>query len=74
MLYSLDRFEGNWAVLVDEDGESRDVPRTQLPQEAAEGDMLRERDGVFISDEDVTAARRAEILRLQEKLLGNGGQ
>lgn len=74
MLYSLDRFEGNWAVLVDEDGESRDVPRTQLPQEAAEGDMLRERDGVFISDEDATAARRAEILRLQEKLLGNGGQ
>ena len=74
MLYSLDRFEGNWAVLVDEDGESRDVPRTQLPQEAAEGAMLRERDGVFISDEDVTAARRAEILRLQEKLLGNGGQ
>ncbi len=74
MLYSLDRFEGNWAVLVDEDGESRDVPRTQLPQEAAEGDMLRERDGGFISDEDATAARRAEILRLQEKLLGNGGQ
>ena len=73
MLYSLDRFEGDWAVLVDEDGESRDVLRTQLPPGAAEGDMLRERDGGFIPDEDATAARRAEILRLQEKLLGNGG-
>ena len=74
MLYSLDRFEGDWAVLVDEDGESRDVPRTQLPPEAEEGDMLRERNGGFIPDEDATAARRAEILRLQEKLLGNGGR
>lgn len=71
MLYSLDRFEGDWAVLVDEDGESRDVLRTQLSPEAAPGDMLQERDGRFFPDEEATAARRAEILRLQAKLLGN---
>ncbi len=74
MLYSLDRFEGEWAVLVDEAGESRDVLRTRLPSDAAEGDMLREQAGAFVADAEATAARRAEILRLQEKLLRAGGQ
>lgn len=72
MLYSLDRFEGEWAVLVDEAGISRNVPRTALPQEAAEGDMFREQDGGFTPDAEAAAARRAAVLRLQKKLTGNG--
>mgnify|MGYP000852246825 CR=1 FL=1 len=71
MLYSLDRFEDDWAVLVDETGESRDVRRALLPPDAAPGDMFRERAGVFVADADAAAARRAEIQRLQEKLLKN---
>lgn len=73
MLYSLDRYEGDWAVLVDEMGESRDVLRTLLPSDAAPGDMLREEADAFVSDADATAARRAEILKLQEKLMRNNG-
>lgn len=71
MLYSLDRFEDDWAVLVDEAGESRNVRRALLPPDAAPGDMFRERAGVFVADADAAAARRAEIRQLQEKLLKN---
>lgn len=68
MLYSLDRLEGAWAVLVDEEGESRNVPRTALPEDVAEGDMFREQDGAFVPDVAAAEARRAAILRLQQKL------
>lgn len=68
MLYSLDRLEGAWAVLVDEEGESRNVPRTQLPENAAEGDMLREQAGAFVPDAAAAQARRAAVLRLQQRL------
>ena len=71
MLYSLDRFEDDWAVLVDEAGESRNVRRALLPPDAAPGDMFREWAGVFVADADAAAARRAEIRQLQEKLIKN---
>ena len=74
MLYSLDRFEGEWAVLVDEEGVSRNVSRTALPEDAAEGDMLRERDGGFTPDAATAEARRAAVLRLQQKLREKNNQ
>ena len=69
MLYSVDRFEGDVAVLVDEDGNSRDVPRNRLPAGTEEGAMVRlEADGSFTPDEDAAARRRARILALQNRL------
>ena len=68
MLYSIDRFEENIAVLIDEDGFRLDVPRDDLPSDIAMGDMVRLQDGVFQRDDDAAAARRARIIALQNRL------
>ena len=68
MLYSIDRFEGDVAVLVDDDANTVDVMRSLLPPTAQCGDMLRCEDGCYTVDADETATRRAQIRRLQDKL------
>lgn len=68
MLYSVDRIEGDVAVLVDEDGNSRDVPQAALPPDIRAGDMLREQNGMFVLDADAANARRARVLQLQNSL------
>lgn len=68
MLYSIDRFEGDIAVLVDEDGNSLDVPRADLPDGIKSGDMLRRQADGFRPDPDAADARRARVLALQDRL------
>ncbi len=68
MLYSIDRFEGDIAVLIDEAGNRLDVPRDDLPSGIEAGDMVRLQDGVFQRDNDAAAARRAQIIALQNRL------
>lgn len=68
MVYSIDRFEGESAVLIGEDKSSLSVVRTQLPDEAKEGDMVRLLNGQYCLDDDAAKARREQILRLQNKL------
>lgn len=68
MLYSVDRFEGDIAVLIDEDGNRLDVVRTDLPMGIAAGDMVRLQAGTFQRDDEATAARRARIIELQNRL------
>ncbi len=68
MLYSVDRFEGDIAVLIDENETSHCVARAQLPVSAKAGDMLRFEDGLYHLDDDAARVRREQILRLQNKL------
>ncbi len=68
MLYSIDRFEGDIAVLIDEDGNRLDVARTELSDDMAAGDMVRLQAGAFQRDDDATAARRARLIELQNRL------
>ncbi len=68
MLYSIDRFEGDIAVLIDEEKVAHTVPRAQLPADAKAGEMLRLENGQYIPDDDAARARREQILRLQQKL------
>ncbi len=68
MVYSIDRLEGDWAVLVDQQGNTSTVPRQLLPAEAKEGDMLRLEDGHYHVDEALTRQRRQQIRALQQKL------
>ena len=70
MTYSIDRWEGDLAVLCDEDENTRTLPREQLPAEAAVGDMVTETETGFVVDVAATEARRAMVRRLQEKLRG----
>ncbi len=68
MLYSVDRMEREIAVLVDEDGNSVDVPLSALPTGVRGGDMVRLCDGVYTRDDDAAAARRQKIWDLQNRL------
>jgi hypothetical protein len=38
--YTIDRFEGDWAVLEDAGGRTFNIPREWLPPDAREGDVL----------------------------------
>lgn len=65
---TIDRFEGEdkeIAVLVDEDGECQNVPRSKLPAEAKAGDVLTES---FEIDAEATKALKQETKELQEEL------
>lgn len=68
MLYSIDRFEGDVAVLIDEEKVGHNILRAQLPADVKAGDMLRLENGQYIPDDDAARARREQILRLQNKL------
>lgn len=60
MAFVIDRFEGEFALCESPDGEIVALPRTTLPQEAKEGDILKE-DGMggYMPDVDATPARRS---------------
>ena len=76
MLYTLDRFEDNdLAVLESDDGATLDVPRTQVPPEAREGDVLIELsesdlDGEvrYAVDFEATERRQREVSDLRASL------
>lgn len=53
--YVLDRYEGDWAILEDEDGRMLKVARDTLPQ-ASEGEALEEADGRWRVDPERTEA------------------
>lgn len=59
--YVLDRYEGDWAILEDEDGRMLKVARDTLPQ-ASEGEALEEADGRWRVDPE-----RTERLRRQAR-------
>ena len=69
MYYSIDRFEDDIAVLQDDGGNSRDVPRSLLPGGSKQGDILIFEDGGWLHDPDETARRKERVKRLQERLL-----
>lgn len=68
MWYSLDRFEGGLAVCEGEDASRLTLDRALLPAEAAEGDLLYERNGLWLIDREATAARRMLLRRKREAL------
>lgn len=67
-LYSLDRIEGDVAVLIEDSGTSLEVLVGDLPPVPAEGKMYRQIDGRFVEDVDAEEARRAAVRALQNKL------
>lgn len=64
MYYSIDRFEEDKAVLIDESAAQLILPREQLPPQAAPGCIVAQNgDGVWIIDEARTAQSREKIRR-----------
>ncbi|MBC9783086.1 DUF3006 domain-containing protein [Heliobacterium chlorum] len=60
---TIDRFEKNWAVIETEDGSTFSLPRSLLPAEAREGDLLLLHIEV---DNEATARRREAMARTME--------
>ena len=75
--YIVDQFEDDWAVLEIAEGETFNVPKAWLPEDAAEGDMLQlslETEPAtstlrFSVDAEETAARRRHVQELRDSLL-----
>ena len=66
---NLDRFAGEEAVLVGDEGPFR-VPRSALPPNAREGDVLVPTDGRYLPDPAKTAERRAAMRARLRRLTG----
>ncbi|MEG1774271.1 MAG: 3H domain-containing protein, partial [Oscillospiraceae bacterium] len=62
-MWSLDRFEGDFAVCIAEDQRVCSLPRAELPDQAREGDLLELRDGRWMLNRAETDARRAGARR-----------
>lgn len=69
MFYSIDRFEGDFAVLIsDEDSSQVITERNNIPQEAEEGSILLLQNGQYIYDADETERRRRAFFLRTKKL------
>jgi hypothetical protein len=66
--FVIDRFEGDVAVLEAEGGGTQDVPRSKLPEGAAEGDALifDEESGAFSIDPEGTRLRAERIKNIMD--------
>lgn len=68
MKYIIDRFEGDFAICEDENGNIVDIKKDKIPREAAEGDVL------IIEDENImialleTEERKKQIKTLADEL------
>ncbi|GGG13905.1 hypothetical protein GCM10010912_67900 [Paenibacillus albidus] len=63
----IDRFEGDFAV-VEFNGQTEDLLKSDLPEDAKAGDTLIFEDGNVIIDKEGTASRKKEINELMDKL------
>lgn len=64
----IDRFENNMAVL-ETDGGMVEVDRSQIPENAREGDVLTENNGVWSVDVSATEKRRADMREIMKRLM-----
>ena len=64
----IDRFENNIAVL-ETDGGTIEIERSQLPENAREGDVITETDGVWTIDVTATEKRRSDMRELMKRLM-----
>ena len=63
MKYTIDRFEGQFAVVELEDKSFTDVPRKAIPPEAREGDII-----TICVDKDETEKRRREVRKMEDDI------
>ncbi len=70
MEYYVDRLDTDKAVCTCENGETCLISREELPDDVFEGCVLREENGAFLLDSERTAARKAQMLALQDSLFG----
>lgn len=61
MKYTIDRFEGNYAVVELENQKFVNIPRWAIPNEAKAGDVI-----IVQIDKETTSQRKKQIKKLME--------
>ncbi len=67
MIYTVDRIEGVFAVLVDSEGHSHGAPLASMP-EVSEGDVVEKSGNSILLRNDLTIARRKKMAERTRKL------
>ena len=67
-MFTIDRFEGRYAVCIDDDGNVININRRKINRNVSVGDVLREENGKLVCDEAKTHSIKDEIIRLQDEL------
>lgn len=71
-MYTLDRFEGNFAVLENRNTkEMTDIPISNIPSNAKEGDILKLSNGSYIVDYEETRTVSDKIIEKMDNLKSN---
>lgn len=70
MYYAVDRFEGETAVLEDDNEALFTVARSLLPAGTQAGDVLSRMNGVYTAEPEETQRRREYARRLEQMLRG----
>ncbi|MBO6140430.1 MAG: DUF3006 domain-containing protein [Ruminococcus sp.] len=68
MYYSVDRADGEYVMLCDDDGETREIRRFHFEGDVKTGGIYRFEQGRFIYDGQETARRKARIRALEEEV------
>ncbi len=68
MALIIDRFEGDFAVVEVDGKEMRDIPKTDIPVIAREGDVLKLVNGKYEVDFEETKRLRAEVEQMMEDM------
>ena len=67
--FSVDRFEGNFAVCENlKTGEMINIPRVELPENIQEGSILKFENGKYVLDFEATKNQQDEIKHLVDNL------
>ena len=67
-MLSIDRFEGVYAVCVDDEENIVNINQSLIRENAVPGDIIEEKDGFYIILKDETKRRKEEIKKLQDEL------
>ncbi len=67
-MLSIDRFEGGYAVCVDDEENIVNINQSLIRENAVPGDIIEEKDGFYIILKDETKRRKEEIKKLQDEL------
>jgi len=67
-MISIDRFEGDFAVCINEKGEPININISEIPKQAKEGTILTKKENLYIIHEKITSEKREKIKKLQDSL------
>ncbi|MDE6148984.1 MAG: DUF3006 domain-containing protein [Ruminococcus sp.] len=67
-MLSIDRFEGGYAVCVDDEENIVNIKKSLIEGNAVSGDIIEEKDSIYVILKDETKRRKEEIKKLQDEL------